>query len=216
MTNKWLEHVKKVKEENPNLKLKEVLKLAKESYIKDNIQQEKKEVKTLSNLTSGDTKQRGVNVQDDTGLQIERSGSLPVDTQPPADIPIKKLPTNEEKRKQLNEKIFEPTGHTLVKKQDYEEAKKAKSQIGFWKIFSVLCLILLAVFVFLVYDDRFKSSSYLEITPNITAYTNSTAEVTTNINNNYDNNFNPNTTIQNTYYNNLTIINKIYIGNETE
>ena len=34
MTNKWLEHVKKVKKENPKLLLKEVLKLAKKSYRK--------------------------------------------------------------------------------------------------------------------------------------------------------------------------------------
>jgi len=44
--------------------------------------QEKKEDKTLSNLSSGDTKQGGINSQDDTKLQIERSASLPADTHP--------------------------------------------------------------------------------------------------------------------------------------
>lgn len=32
--NKWLEHVKKVKKENPNMALKDVLKKAKETYKK--------------------------------------------------------------------------------------------------------------------------------------------------------------------------------------
>ena len=34
MANKWLEHVKKIKKENPKLMLKEVLKKAKGSYKK--------------------------------------------------------------------------------------------------------------------------------------------------------------------------------------
>jgi len=42
-----------------------------------------KEDKTLSNLSSGDTKQCGTNAQDDTKLQLERSASLAVDTQLP-------------------------------------------------------------------------------------------------------------------------------------
>lgn len=34
MANKWIEHVKKVKKDNPNLTLKEVLKKAKTTYKK--------------------------------------------------------------------------------------------------------------------------------------------------------------------------------------
>ena len=41
--------------------------------------QRKKDVKTLSNLASGDTKQGGSNTQDDIRLQYERSASLPAD-----------------------------------------------------------------------------------------------------------------------------------------
>lgn len=62
-------------------------------------QQKQKEVKTLSNLTSGDTKHGGVNAQDDTKLQIERSASLHVDNHsadiimtPPRE-PVKDLDT---------------------------------------------------------------------------------------------------------------------------
>ena len=43
--------------------------------------QVKKDVGTLSNPLSGDTKQGGIKSQDDTKLQIERSASLPVDNQ---------------------------------------------------------------------------------------------------------------------------------------
>jgi len=53
---------------NPHLKLEDV-----------NSQHRTKEVKTLSNLVSGNTKQGGIKSQDDINLQIERSGSLPVD-----------------------------------------------------------------------------------------------------------------------------------------
>jgi hypothetical protein len=42
--------------------------------------QKQKEVKTLSNLASGDTKQGGINSQDDKKLQNGRSVSLPADT----------------------------------------------------------------------------------------------------------------------------------------
>jgi hypothetical protein len=83
MTNPWLEYVKKVQEENPTLKYPEVLKLAKLSYVKIDNQQEKKEDKPLSMLSSGATKQGGINSQDDTKLQFpERSASLPADNHP--------------------------------------------------------------------------------------------------------------------------------------
>jgi hypothetical protein len=49
-----------------------------------------KEDKTLSNLSSGDTKQRGpIRAQDDIKLQIERSASLAADNQP--SVCLKKL-----------------------------------------------------------------------------------------------------------------------------
>ena len=60
--------------------LKAVEKMIKESE-QDN-SQEKKEDKTLSNLSSGDTKQGGINSQDDTKLQFERRASLPADNHP--------------------------------------------------------------------------------------------------------------------------------------
>ena len=51
--------------------------------MKDNqSQQNKKDVGTLSNSLSGDTKQGGIKSQDDTNQQFfERSGSLPVANQ---------------------------------------------------------------------------------------------------------------------------------------
>src|SRR3990167_5214738 len=42
----------------------------------------KKDEGTLSVPASGDTKQGGINYQDDTKLQLERSASLPADNQP--------------------------------------------------------------------------------------------------------------------------------------
>lgn len=42
-------------------------------------QQKQKDIGTLSNSVSGDTKQGGTKTQDDEKLQIERSASLPVD-----------------------------------------------------------------------------------------------------------------------------------------
>lgn len=54
---------------NPKLRLEDI-----------NYQQEQKDVGTLSNPLSGDTKQGGLNAQDDTKLQIERSASLLADS----------------------------------------------------------------------------------------------------------------------------------------
>ena len=83
ITNEQIENIKAlIRNRNSYLDIKEVL---------DNLedlpsQQEKKEDKPLSMLSSGATKQGGIKSQDDTKLQFpERSASLPADN-PLADI----------------------------------------------------------------------------------------------------------------------------------
>lgn len=192
--NAWLIHVAKFRKEHPEFKGLSATTEARKTYNQPQTQKVSEAV--MPAQVKPETQSAPALIPSESKTQNPNLPALP--NYPP------KPKTEEEKKAEWEKKLGGQ--HEIISKSEYqkikEQSNKARVQLPFWKVFAVVCLILLFGVIFLAYNGKFQT-----IIGDTSNNFNATISSPTTNNNQYT--IPVNSTTAN--YNNFTIINEIKI-----